>query len=145
MENEVKVEFLNECTVTITLNSSVLFDLMKDTALGASVTHARVFGAMLYDFVNQTSSEFVANPNDQRFRGQTLDEADEDLRNSARSPDDFEKVIEHKLLEHAADIDPAARESVITSMREINQIALKRKAEFEEMVKRLEKLDLPLQ
>jgi hypothetical protein len=41
MENEVKVEFLSECTVTITLNSSVLFDLMKDTALGASVTHPK--------------------------------------------------------------------------------------------------------
>ncbi|WP_433965152.1 hypothetical protein [Tunturiibacter gelidiferens] len=82
-----------------------------------------------------TSTGFIANPSDQRFRAQTDEEFDGELRNSALSPEDFEKFLEQFMFEHGAELDPANRESVIASMREINEIALNSKAHYEKMVK----------
>lgn len=145
MENEVRVEFLNECTATITLDSPVLFELLKETALDAKTTVGQTFKGMLYDFVNSGYEAYVENPNDQRFRTQTDEEWEEDRRNSAKSPEDFEKFAEQFLSEHKTDFDPANRQSILESMRAVNEMALESKARYESIVNRVGKLDLPMQ
>src|ERR1700722_6022261 len=79
---------------------------------------------------NQPHDDFDSNPNDREVRGQTDEEVDEDIRNAALGPEDFEKFVEQFMFEHGAELDPADRESVPPSLREINEIALKRKAEL---------------
>jgi hypothetical protein len=49
------------------------------------------------------------------------------------------------LNEHVAEFDPADRQSILESMRAVNEIALESKVRYEAIVRVVQNLDLPMQ
>ena len=84
-EDDVKVDFIDDCTVMRTANSSTRFDLIRQIAFGAKRTNGRTFSAMFYVFVDTLAEQFEESPDDPKFRIRTLEGAAEDFREAIRS------------------------------------------------------------